>query len=73
MAGDEALRSEDWIKIAHWDIRDHDQRLVTTWVQLAEVFGPDLPHFLTLPAAEAMPPALRAEAERMIAAGRLAD
>lgn len=52
----------DWIKTRSWDIRRDDQELVTTAEELEQAIAPmTVEHFLTLPAARAMPQALKDE------------
>lgn len=62
---DADLRNADWLKTRTWDIWTKDWRPVTTPEELAKAIAPmSVEHFLTLPAAEAMPEELRAALAR---------
>lgn len=59
---DANLRNADWTKQS-WDLSTPDGKPVTTYDQLVAALGTKLPvaKFVTLPAAQAMPAALRAD------------
>ncbi len=51
---DSDIRNADWLKTRSWDLPAEKEEF------LATIGGPEaIPHFLTLPAAEAMPAELR--------------
>lgn len=60
---DTKLANADWLKTRTWDLYvPGNGKLVETPAELAAAVAPlTVEHFLTLPAAEAMPPALKAE------------
>ncbi len=60
---DDDLENADWPK-ATWDIRSGWEP-AQTWDELVDALGPmPVEHFLTLPAARAMPEGLRREVEQ---------
>lgn len=63
---DADLRNADWLRTRTWDIwTKGSKKLVATPEELAEAIAPmTVEHFLTLPAAEAMPEELRAALAR---------
>lgn len=56
----DVIENEDWIRTRAWDVRTPDGELVDNVEDLLRAVD-DLERFLTLPAARAMPDALRAE------------
>lgn len=65
MSYEVAVRDEDWLRTRTWDVRQPDGSLVYTLDQLCGPFGPDVDtvrYWVVLPAWEAAPSTLKAEA-----------